>query len=64
MTPDHMLVGVAGSHGDGASIVLNSVRDLLCEVCPDVPSPPGAISGHSESCIRQGQVKDKIISRH
>jgi hypothetical protein len=64
MTPDHMLVGIAGSHADGTSITLNSVRYLLCEVCPDVPSPPGAISEHSESCLRQGEVKYKLISRH
>ena len=61
MVPEHMLVGVAGSFGDGASVALDSHRFLLCEVCSRKPVPPGSISEYSAKSIARGQVRYKIL---
>jgi hypothetical protein len=59
--PNHMLVGVAAPFTAGTSIVLNSARYLLCEMCPSEPAPAGVISDYSASCLRKGQVKYVLI---
>ncbi len=59
--PDHMLVGVAAPFGAGASVTFGSARFILCEVCPDGPAAPGAVSAHTADCIAQGRFKVTII---
>jgi hypothetical protein len=61
--PNHMIVGVAArcSEGEGASIVRNSVRYLLCEVCPATPASPGSLTAYSAECLRKGLFKATFL---
>ena|GEM_PF-1184223 len=61
--PDHMLVGVTGCRSDGAHVVLDSIRYVLCEVCTRVPAPPGVISRYAATCINRGQVRYTILDK-